>query len=167
MANRLQKLPLKMDGFQFLEELHVDAAPAKVWKSLMQPGKWFRFGPVVPGRKMMFEPKVGGLWWVESPEVHMLHAVVTYIEPGKLLRLSGPLGMTHLPVSSVFIFELEAAGDGTLLRFCQRTFGYITSDRKKSMSSGWGKLLPQLKRLAEGAKDVMVEGKVAKRGRSK
>jgi uncharacterized protein YndB with AHSA1/START domain len=74
-----------------------------------------------------------------------------HIEPQKLLCIHGPMGMTHLPVQNAMIWELQPRKDGkaTLLRFCQRTHGYLTADLKTNFRGGWGKLLPQLKALAE------------------
>ena len=79
--------------------------------------------------------------------------IVTRIEPQKLLRLSGPMGMSHLPVNNAFIFELQPKNGGrkTLLRFCQRTFGFLTADVKTKFSGGWKQLLSQLKDLAEAS----------------
>ena len=63
------------------------------------------------------------------------------------------MGNTHLPMDGVFIFELQPRGSsGTLLRFCQRTIGFLDADVKKKMAGGWGKLLPQLKAMAEKKK---------------
>ena len=53
-----------------------------------------------------------------SSGTESLFATVTHIEPGKLLRVSGSIGLTHLPVTSVCIFELQPKHNGrtTLLR---------------------------------------------------
>ena len=151
MANPLKMLKLKTYAFQFIQELKIDAPPNRVWDSLLNVGGWFKFDTNAPsfGRKLELHP--GGRFFNEMPDGSMaLHAIVTYVEPGKLLRLNGQMGMTHVPVNSVFIFELnDRKGGGTLLRFCQRSFGYMDKDVAKRMKSGWGKLLPNLKALAE------------------
>ena len=36
-------LKLKSSGFQFIQEVPIDAPPAKVWKALFNVGAWFRF----------------------------------------------------------------------------------------------------------------------------
>jgi uncharacterized protein YndB with AHSA1/START domain len=154
MANPLKMLKLKADGFQFIQELPIDAPPKKVWASLLKIDKWFG---MEPDRKLWskgtLEVWPGGRWFAKSHDgVERLFAFVTQIEPEKLLRLSGTLGVSHLPVNSVFIFELQPrdGGKSTLLRFGQRTFGYITPDIKKNFPTGWKKMLPNLKQLAEG-----------------
>jgi hypothetical protein len=49
-------------------------------------------------------------------------------------------------------FELQPkrGGNGTLLRFCQRTFGYMTGDLRPNYQAGWTTLFKQLKEVAEG-----------------
>ena len=37
MANPLKLLKLKPTGFQFIQEVPIDAAPAKVWKAIHDP----------------------------------------------------------------------------------------------------------------------------------
>ncbi|MGA2440741.1 MAG: hypothetical protein ABSH08_07270 [Tepidisphaeraceae bacterium] len=59
--------------------------------------------------------------------------------------------MTHLPITTVLIFELQpkAGGKSTLLRLGQRSFGFIDADMKQRYAKIWKHLLPQLKELAE------------------
>lgn len=150
MANPLKMLKLKAVSFQFIQELKVEASPARVWKSLLNVGDWFRFDPKQSNKARKLEAWPGGRLYGEYADgSSMLHAHVTHIEPGKLLRLSGQMGNTHLPMHGVFIFELQPRGkNGTLLRFCQRTFGYLDDGVKERMLAGWGKLLPRIGEFA-------------------
>ena len=169
MANPLKLLKLKATGFQFIQELPVDAPPARVWAALMNFPGWFAVDRGGPRSRMTLEPRVGGEFISHRPDgVSMLHMVINYFEPPKLLRLSGPMGLSHLPVNNVFIFELQPKRDGrsTLLRLCQRTFGYVTPDIQRNYKSGWKVLLPQLKALAEG-EGVDREGAKARRTKTK
>jgi uncharacterized protein YndB with AHSA1/START domain len=153
MANPLKLLKLKIDGFQFIQETAIDAPPKKVWSSLLDINKWFGFEAEDALVKHTFEAWPGGRWIYEEKDGSVsLNTIITRIEPHKLLRLSGPMGMTHLPVQNVVIFELKPRGGGkkTLLRLAQRTFGYIDKDVKKRYASGWKQLLPNLKKIAEG-----------------
>ncbi|MGH7178186.1 MAG: hypothetical protein ACREJC_12460, partial [Tepidisphaeraceae bacterium] len=74
---------------------------------------------------------------------------VTHIEPGKLLRMSGPMGMSHVPALNAFIFELQPRGKNTLLRFGQRTLAYTTPGVERGYKGGWKELFQSLKKLAE------------------
>jgi uncharacterized protein YndB with AHSA1/START domain len=153
MANPLKLLKLKITGFQFIQEVPIDAPPKKVWASLMNVGKWFGFEPdSATWPKTTLEAWPGGRWFTQSKDgTSALNAIVTRIEPEKLLRMAGPIGLTHLPVNNVFIFELQPKNNGksTLLRLGQRTFGFVDADLKKRFNGGWKHQLGQLKKFAE------------------
>ena len=151
MANPLKMLKLKPTSFQFIQELKIDAPPKRVWNSLIKVDGWFKFDPSVKNKRRKLELFAGGRFYNEGADgSQALHAIVTYIEPGKLLRMQGQMGNTHLPMDGVFIFELQERGSsGTLLRFCQRTVGLLDAEVQKKMAGGWGKLLPQIKQMAE------------------
>jgi uncharacterized protein YndB with AHSA1/START domain len=152
-AQSLRLLKLKVTVFQFIQELKIDAPPKRVWAALLDMGTWFHFAPGLSKVKAKVEPWVGGRFYAEDTEdgSSSLRMIITYMEPGRLLRLSGPMGLSHLAATHAFIFELQPRRDGgTLLRFCQRTMGYLTADVAKKYRGGWNQLLPQLKALAEG-----------------
>jgi len=153
MANPLQMLDLKVTGFQFIEEQPINAAPATVWSAVINPGKWFGFDPD-PNKwaKHSFAAKPGAQWIVDFPNgSSVLFATVALVEPQKLLRISGQMGFTHLPIQCVTIFELQPQNDGktTLLRVGQRTFGFIDAELQERFHGAWKKLLPNIKTLAE------------------
>ena len=154
MANPLKMLKLKPTHFQFIQELPIDAPPKRVWASLLDIANWFGFdGSGAPaGVKRKLDARVGGHFVAEFPDGTVsLYTTITHMEPGKLLRMAGPMGMSHVPTNNVFIFELQPRGkNGTLLRFCQRTFGYLTPGVGKDYQGGWNQLLPKIKALAEG-----------------
>jgi uncharacterized protein YndB with AHSA1/START domain len=150
MANPLKLLKLKPTGFQFIQEVKIDAPPAAAWKALLDTDRWFQ-NPNRGRAKITLDARLGGLFTEVSKDQQRLFGHVAYIEPGKLLRINGSMGITHLPVSSAIIFELQprAGGKATTLRMCHRAFGYLTSDQEKGYKGGWKQLLPQLKKLAE------------------
>ena len=150
MANPLKMLKLKPTGFQFIHETPIKAPPQKVWNTLIHPETWFFFENEDPG-KQSFDPSAGGRWIVENEGIASFMGTVTHVETGKLLRLSGPMGLSHLPVSNVFVYELQPGKDGksTLLRTGQRTFGFLTPSVKKDYSGGWKQLMAKVKAVAE------------------
>jgi uncharacterized protein YndB with AHSA1/START domain len=154
MANPLKMLDLKPTGFQFIQEVAIEASPEKVWKSLANVNTWFQYEPDPANyHKHTLELVPGGKWTAAKPDgTASLHAVVTHIEPNKLLRLSGSMGLTHLPATNVMIFELQPQKDGkaTLLRLGHRAFGFMDDDVQGRYTKGWGEFLPKLKALAEG-----------------
>src|SRR5690242_9823544 len=123
MRNPLKLLKLKNTSFQFIEEVKVNADPATVWRSLLNVNGWWKLGMIGPGARFKIEPRAGGRFTeTGAGGIEALHAFVTYVEPQKLIRFWGPMGSSHIPFSSVFIFELTPAekGGGTMLRLCHR-----------------------------------------------
>ena len=148
MANPLKLLKLKPTNFQILQEIPVKAPPAKVWKTLLAC-KWFEFEP---GRTdCSLEAKIGGRFMMAHRDgsVERLFGFVSHLEPNKLLRIYGPGVMSHLPTSTALIWEVQPAKSGSVLRFCQRSYGAMTSDAKKSQEKGWKFMHGNLKKLAE------------------
>lgn len=149
MANPLKILKLKPLSFQFIQEVPINAPPAKVWKSILNlPGWWYFKGydmkPAGP-----IKPRAGAQLIIKGPGLEILQGFVTHVEPGKLLRLGGSMGMNHVPVNAAYIFELQPKGKRTVLRFGQRMFGLLDPDVKKNMQRGWSQLFKQLKALSE------------------
>jgi uncharacterized protein YndB with AHSA1/START domain len=152
MANPLKMLKLKAQSVQFIMEVPIAAPPKKVWSTLLKPSGWFFFDPQRRAKHTL-DVRPGGLWTSANPDGSAaLMGTVVYVEPGKLLRIAGQLGMTHVPVSSVIIFELQPQKDGiaTLLRIGTRMFGFMDPDVKKHYQEGWKNLFGQLKAAAEG-----------------
>ena len=152
MANPLKMMKLKAQSIQFILEVPIAATPAKVWSSLLNPSTWFFFDPAMKSKHTL-ELTPGGQWTAENPDgSSMLMGTVAYFEPGKLLRITGQLGLTHVPVSSVIIFELQPKKDGkaTLLRIGTRMFGFMDTGVKKRYQGGWKGLFGNLKAVAEG-----------------
>lgn len=153
MANPLKELELKVTGFQSIQEISIAASPEKVWATLANPNNWFGFDPdKSKWPKSAMDFKVGGQWIMEGPDgSKYLMATITHLEPNKLIRFSGPVGLSHLPVNNVMIFELQAkdGGKSTLLRTGQRLFGFITSDIEGNYQKGWGSLMQMIKTVVE------------------
>src|SRR3954471_10230668 len=109
----LRMLKLKPTSFQFIQEIEIKAPPEKTWKALVNIGGWFNLTPG-EGPALKLEPWAGGRFFAKYGDIEHLNAIVTYIEPNKLIRFSGQMGMSHLPVMNAFIFELQPKGKGTL-----------------------------------------------------
>ena len=154
MANPLKELPLQNVSFQRIQETSIDAPPAKVWAALVKPNNWFGFdADRATWPKSTLDLKPGGSWVMEGKDgMASLMGTVTHIEPGKLLRFSGQMGMTHVPCLCVFIFELQPKNDGkgTLLRVGQRVSGYMDPEAEKRSEGGWQQLMGNLKKASEG-----------------
>jgi len=78
-----------------------------VWAALLNVGGWFIHDAAHPAKQKL-ELRPGGKWISESADRTATQMMtVVYCEPGKLLRLCGQMGVTHLPVTTVIIFELQ------------------------------------------------------------
>jgi uncharacterized protein YndB with AHSA1/START domain len=151
MANPLKMLKLKPAFIQIMQEVPIDAPPAKVWRTLIS-GAWFG-DPQRPSGKI--EPKIGGLFTMQRKDASesRLFGFVSHLEPNKLLRIFGPGPMSHLPATCTMIWELQPqkGGKSTLLRFVERAYGAVTPDIKKSHTRGWKEMFATLKAMAQKA----------------
>jgi uncharacterized protein YndB with AHSA1/START domain len=141
---------LKETAFQVIQETPVAAPPKKVWKVILNAEKWFQFSDRKV--KQTLEAWPGGRWIMHQPDgAEVLFGFVSLVEPEKLIRIWGPVGLSHLPSTTALIIELQPKKDGkeTLLRLGMRTFGYLDKDVKKRYSGGWTQLMKQVKALAE------------------
>jgi hypothetical protein len=73
---------------------------------------------------------------------------VTYLVEGQRLTTSGHMGM---PGARQYVktYELEAAGDGTIVRTTASTLGDISDERREGYRRGGLELLDALKGFAE------------------
>lgn len=152
MANPLKMLKLKTQSIQMIHEIRVAAAPGQVWSTLLEPTSWFQFDPdPAKHSRQQLELRPGGQWTVQYPSGSAtIFGTVVYFEPEKLLRISGQLGLTHLPVNGVMIFELQSKdGKSTLLRVGIRMLGYMDAGVKKRYQVGWKQLMGNIKNRAE------------------
>ena len=134
MANPLKMLKLKSQTVQFIQEVPIDAAPKKVWSSLLNANSWFQFDPTRLSKHTL-ELRPGAQWTSENPDGSaVLMGTVVYYEPAaETSATASQLGMTHVPVNSVIIFELqpEDGGKSTLLRVSTPIMGFMDPDIKK------------------------------------
>ena len=81
-----------------------------------------------------------------------LFGTVTYIKRPSVLRLSGPLGMSRLPVSSTYEYTLEPKGAGTALKLTHRAIGLLDSEWHNAHDQGWKELWVHLRAFVETGK---------------
>lgn len=149
MPNPLKMLKLKQNAFQFIMETPIAASPATVWKSLVKVESWWKY-PMIAGAAMKLEPRAGGRFYEAAKGgFEALHGIVMYAAPGKLLRINGSMGLSHLPMTNAIIFELQSQGKGTLLWLGHRGAGLMTAGIEKQFKHGWKELIAELKKFAE------------------
>ena len=121
-------------GFQLEQTVHIAAPPDAVYAALIVPAKWWNSEHTFSGSaaNLKLDARGGGCFCESWPDGSVEHAIVVDAEPGKVLRLRGPLGpFQGHGVDSALTFTLKVAGDGTDLMLDNSVGGY--------MKGGFGK----------------------------
>jgi uncharacterized protein YndB with AHSA1/START domain len=121
-------------GFEIEQTVHIAAPPDAVYAALIVPAKWWSSQHTFSGNasNLKLDAKGGGCFCENWPDGSVQHATVVDAEPGKVLRLRGPLGpFQGQGVDSALTFSLKAEGEGTELMLINSVGGY--------MKGGFGK----------------------------
>ncbi len=123
------------NGFAIKEVAHIAADPDQVYAALIQPQNWWNSQHTFSqnAANLSLDAKAGGCLCESLPNGgSVLHAVTVDAEPGKTLRLRGPLGpFQGQGVDSALTFTLNQSGNGTDLTLDANFGGY--------MKGGFGK----------------------------
>jgi DNA-binding transcriptional ArsR family regulator/uncharacterized protein YndB with AHSA1/START domain len=132
--------PIKIRTMRFEQEVAIAAPPSAVFQALTNDiGAWMKLS--MYGGKVFLEPRLGGLFGERgSGDDGHLYGTVTRIKQDELLGLSAVMGMTG-PVSGVLEYKLEAAPDGTVLKFSHSVIGDMDETTFGDYSNGWNDLL--------------------------
>ena len=78
----------------------------------------------------MIEPRAGGCFCERHEGAEALHLLVTFVQPGELLRMTGGLGpLQGMGLHGVLEFRLaDAKGGGTTVTLHYRAGGYTPDD---------------------------------------
>lgn len=154
------------DGFTLENAGWVPADADTVWKSLVdEVGLWWPADHTWGGdaTKLSIEPRAGGCFCEIDGARQAEHLRVVYVEPGKLLRMSGGLGpLQGMGLHGVLEFRLTPAQqdgrDGARIVLFYRAGGYGPEDLAafapvvdKVQAQQLGGLLTRLRAKAEGA----------------
>jgi uncharacterized protein YndB with AHSA1/START domain len=127
-AARAEVVDSGTGGFQVRETVQVKAAPAAVWKAMVEPGRWWDSEHTFSGdaKNMTLEPRAGGCWCEILPNGGSVgHLRVVLVMPGERLNLSGALGpLSFLGAAGALDMKLEKAGAGTKITWTYTVGGY-------------------------------------------
>lgn len=141
-----------METLHIEQEILIHAEPQRVFEALTTSvDAWWMQGFEVPHSTFHLEPVAGGRFYEDfgPGRGSALYATVTYLEPGKKLRLMGPMGMRG-PVMGTIGFDLVAEEDGTRLKLSHRVLGAVEDGDRETYTHGWQVLLGEhLKRYVE------------------
>lgn len=136
-------------SFHIEQEVEIAAPRERVWTSMLDVQGWWGHCFGARETRLRLEAFPGGRFYEDSPDSQALFGVVTYIKAPEVLRLNGPLGMSRLPVTSVYEWKLEERGKGTTLLLMHRAVGLLDPAWHEAHEKGWRELWVHLKALAE------------------
>lgn len=134
-------------------EVVIDADVTRVWTALTDGiGQWWDHSFTDKPYAIVLEPVIGGRFYEQFDEsgAGALYATVTYVEPYRVLRTSGSMGM---PGARQYVktYRLEASGDQTIVRTTASALGDIGPDLLTGYRDGGQKLLESLRHYVESA----------------
>lgn len=115
-------------GFAIEYKVHLAATPEQVYQALIHPAQWWNPDHTYShdAGNLTLDPIAGGCFCEEWHGGSVQHARVVNAQPGKILRLMGPLGpFQGEAVSSALTFNLKAESDGTTLTLTDNAGGYM------------------------------------------
>jgi uncharacterized protein YndB with AHSA1/START domain len=115
-------------GFTIKQTLNVAAPAAKAWSALLEVRSWWDKSHTWSGdaANLSIEPAPGGCFCEKLPGGGgVRHMTVVYVDPNKLLRLTGGLGpLQDMAVVGVLTFKLTEAQGKTTLETTYKIGGY-------------------------------------------
>jgi uncharacterized protein YndB with AHSA1/START domain len=136
---------------EFEAEVTIAADGSVVWEALTSGiGAWwphtFEDHPV----RVVLEPSIGGRFFEQFDDAGAgaLYAHVTYLEPGRVLRISGPMGIGGAAIY-VKTYRLEPAGGGTTVRTSASLVGAVSPETVEGYRVGGVEVLRALRAHVE------------------
>ncbi|MEH6663585.1 MAG: SRPBCC domain-containing protein [Brevundimonas sp.] len=138
-------------GFQIGGQIVIDAPRDAVWDAMVRPGRWWRddhswFGDA---SVMTLDLTPGGCWCEPGPDgAGALHMTVTYVSPGRGLRLAGALGpLQTAGAAGAMAWSLADVGEGARLTWSYTVSGFSPGGMEAWAAPVDGVLTLQLDRL--------------------
>lgn len=114
-------------GFTLENTVDVPVDARTAWKALVEDvDAWWPADHTWWGAEstLSIEPRAGGCFCERDGEAEAQHLLVTFVEPGKLLRLTGGLGpLQGMGLHGVLEFRLAPAEEGTSITMYYRAGG--------------------------------------------
>jgi uncharacterized protein YndB with AHSA1/START domain len=121
------------DGFTLENSVEVAADAAAAWKALVEDvGEWWPRDHTWWGEsgEMTIQAEAGGCFCERHGQQQARHLEVVFVDPGKLLRMSGGLGpLQGMGIDGVLEFRLAPSeSGGTRITLFYRAGGYTPDD---------------------------------------
>ncbi len=122
-------------GFTLENRVQVPVEPMRAWKALVEDvDRWWPADHTWWGAEsvLSIEPRAGGCFCERHGEQQAVHMLVTFVNPGKLLRMTGGLGpLQGMGLSGALECRLEPVSGGTIITMYYRAGGYTPDDLSK------------------------------------
>jgi hypothetical protein len=123
------------DGFTVENSQWVPASPEIAWKALAHDvGRWWPADHTWWGdaSKLSISEKAGGCFCEINGAQEAWHMTVTFVDPGKLMRMTGGLGpLQGMGLSGALEWRFAPENDGTRITLHYRVGGYSPDDLSK------------------------------------
>lgn len=140
------------NGFDIAFEQQVKALPAQTYQQFLAIGQWWSndhswFGDAT---KMRLEPRLGGCFCEINGRRVARHMTVTYVDPGRELRMVGGLGpLQMMGVSGGMAWRFTPNDQGTLIELHYQVSGYT--------QTGLGSLAPTVEQVLAEQLDKLTQ----------
>jgi uncharacterized protein YndB with AHSA1/START domain len=156
-------------GFLVKHEVSVNAAPAKVYDALMgQIGSWWDPQHTYSGdsKNLAIDARPGGCFCERLQNGGGIeHMRVVYIQPGKLIRMSGALGPLQASgLAGSLTWKLTGSDGSTNLELSYSVGGYMEGGIEKmapAVNDMLGEQLQRLKAFVETGNPTLMTTKAA------
>lgn len=150
-------------GFTIDHTTEIAASRADVyWAAVNDIGEWWSDDHTLSGDagNMYIEARILGCFCERLGEAGgVVHLVVTFVNPGVILRLSGGLGPLGLMgVNGNMTWEFDDGGSGTIVRLSYAVGGYLAEGLDSIADAVDGVLVEQMARLKSFVEAAPVDG---------
>jgi len=149
------------DQDALVSEIHIAAAPERVFKALIDPKQVLRWWttPDCPIEAFLIDPRAGGRWRYDTKQTkNNVNGVSKFHCEGEVLEYDPPRVLAYTWIANwherpaqrtVVRWELAASKGGTLLRVTHSGLADLPVSRK-DYSGGWPGVVEQIKQFIEG-----------------
>ena len=127
-------------GVTLEKELTVPVPPEEAWNLFTGDvsGWWDHSFSEKPYRMVIDRKPGGGFWELFDAEGHgVKHAEIQWAEPGKVLKMRGPLGFSGKAVDLMHTFVFTPEGGGTRITLTLNALGQIDDDAVAALDRVW------------------------------
>jgi len=133
--------PLATGAFAFGFSLTLPGTPEDIFGAITGDiSPWWDHSFSEHPKQLYIEPRVGGGFYEVFDDAGngVRHAVVTYVDRPKILRMEGPLGLAGNALQGVYTLAFEPAGsDSTTLALSVQVAGHVEESWGTLVESVW------------------------------